>query len=146
MDEEYRKLKNMLYQLNRELSDMKYLLDEMNITYAKMEIKQKNALDIKDNIIGKLPRLLLSDQHFPTNADRAQFASKYLNIEISYPEKKSKKDIIGRIVVEIEGLNEKELLKLNDILNLTTDKMSKKKESSFFVQWEKAISELNIRR
>lgn len=131
--------------INENINNLKLLIEEFeNLQHLKNN-EQEEIQNVKDNIIGKLPRRLLSEKIFPKNTDIADFAKKYLEITIRNAEKKSRADLIGNIVVEVERLDTNKLIKFNNALNIVTEKTEKKSKESFFSQWEQAIKQMDLR-
>lgn len=59
----------------------------------------------KENLIGKLPSLLQDRELFEKNSDLAEFAAT-LNIEVKFAEKRSRYEIIGAIICQIQEMDE----------------------------------------
>ncbi len=66
----------------------------------------------KHFLIGVLPRLFQDKNLFPTNESIINFAQEVLNVKISRAGKRSRYEIIGRIVCETEALNDNKLSSL----------------------------------
>ncbi len=101
----------------------------------------------KHFLIGVLPRLFQDKKLFPQNEDIVDFAADVLGLSMSRTQKRSRYEIIGRVVVETDQLSDKRLsLLVKALERLVGDKerlseMAKKKfEGSF--SWNETIQEL----
>lgn len=72
------------------------------------------------NLIGVLPLLFKDTKLFSKNDEIAAFAEEVLGIEISRADKRSRYELIGRIVCECSDLNDKTLETLVDALAILT--------------------------
>ncbi|HEM7808957.1 hypothetical protein [Burkholderia multivorans] len=101
----------------------------------------------KHFLIGVLPRLFQDRQLFPQNEDIADFAAVALKLEMSRTEKRSRYEIIGKVVCETDTLDDAELSTLVQALeNLVGDKdklaqMAEKKRAGSF-SWNETLQEL----
>lgn len=133
--------------------------------YQLMEIKDELFLLMHDdsekissdegklipNLIGTLPFILVDKNKFPTNNDIVKFAECSLKLEIPNWEKKSREEIIGRIISQIAAQNESELKDFFEIWNKFNDKkikQNKKKNiqqnnSNFVDTWLKFFETYN---
>jgi len=99
----------------------------------------------KFDLIGFLPSIFLERDRFPTNTDISNFTRRYLGLDIPQPEKKSRPDLVGRIVAEIYVM---EPSKLENFLRGVEPLMGRLKEgkvSDFFVEWDEVIRNLEFR-
>lgn len=144
MENYHKELKLIIRNINKNLKDIRYIAKELE-NFPPSSPDRNNIHNVKDNIIGKLPRILLSPEYFQNNAEIFNFAEKYLEIRIPNREKKSRPDLIGNIVVQVEKLNDEKLIKFYDALNIITEKKAKKGENSFFLEWEKAIKQIELK-
>jgi hypothetical protein len=101
----------------------------------------------KHFLIGVLPRLFQDRELFPQNEDIADFADTALHLKMSRTEKRSRYEIIGKVVCETDLLDEKQLTGLVTALEQLVgnkDKLAqmieKKKTGSF--SWNETIQEL----
>lgn len=101
----------------------------------------------KHFLIGVLPRLFQDRDLFPQNEDIADFADNALHLKMSRTEKRSRYEIIGKVVCETDLLDEKQLTGLVTALEQLVgnkDKLAqmieKKKTGSF--SWNETIQEL----
>lgn len=100
----------------------------------------------KHFLIGALPRLLLDRKLFQANEDIVDFAENALNLDMRV-EKRARFEIIGKIVCEIDTLDEKKLTDLVRALEKlvgdekTIADMVKRKESGSF-SWNETLQEL----
>lgn len=101
----------------------------------------------KHFLIGVLPRLFQDKALFPQNEDIADFAATILRLEMSRTEKRSRYEIIGKVVCETDSLNEMNLSLLVEALEkLVEDKdklaqMAAKKRAGSF-SWNETLQEL----
>jgi hypothetical protein len=68
-------------------------------------------------LIGTLPIIFSDEKFFPSNEDIAEFASDALSLPISRWEKRSRYELIGRIVCETANLDDERLARLVDLLS-----------------------------
>lgn len=98
-------------------------------------------------LIGTLPRLLLDRDLFPSNEDITDFAEVALRLEMTRTEKRSRHEIIGKIVCETDTLDERQLTDLVRALELIVGNkdriavMIEKKRSGTF-SWNETLQEL----
>lgn len=138
--------RNEFITLKRFIEELSWLLD----SYSKIDIKSAlNLLDAgikepieakkaignyqssnpnKDFLVGVLPRLFNDQSLFPSNDDLADFALSILNIQIARYYKKSKFEIIGHIVCQVNNLNDEGLSKLVKALGVIAGDDKKMKE------------------
>lgn len=101
------------------------------------------------NLIGVLPSLLKDGEIFQSNSQLVQFAEEVLALGIPRWEKKSRNEIIGLIVCEVEEVNKERLGILaqwaSNILNnknQVRDMQSKAKNSGDLFSWNETIQKL----
>lgn len=101
----------------------------------------------KHFLIGVLPRLFQDKDLFPQNEDIADFANTILKLSMSRMEKRSRYEIIGKVVCETDALDEIELsLLVRALEKLVEDKdklaqmAARKREGSF--SWNETLQEL----
>ncbi len=101
------------------------------------------------NLIGVLPSLLRDNDIFQNNSQLAQFAEEVLDLNISRWEKRSKNEIIGLIICEVEDVNKERLdtlaLWVFNILenkNQVKDMQKKAKTSGSLFSWNETIQKL----
>lgn len=101
------------------------------------------------NLIGVLPSLLKDNDIFQNNAQLVQFAEEVLALSIPRWEKKSRNEIIGLIICEVEDVNKERL----DILTKWTanilknkvqvrEMLSKAKTAGNMFSWNETIQKL----
>lgn len=101
----------------------------------------------KQFLIGVLPRLFQDKELFPQNEDIADFANAALRLDMSRTEKRSRYEIIGKVVCETDLLGEKRLTLLVTALEkLLGNKeqlaqMKEKKRTGSF-SWNETIQDL----
>lgn len=97
----------------------------------------------KVSLIGKLPSALLSMNYFPNNEALVKFSEESLGITMPKGHR-SRKEIIGIIVIEVAKLNPQKITQFINVL----DRVLKRKpegEKSFFEEWDKVIREMQFR-
>lgn len=100
----------------------------------------------KHFLIGALPRLLLDRNLFPSNDDIVDFATSALRLDMRV-EKRARFEIIGKIVCETDGLDERQLTDLVRALErlvsdeaTIADMVERKRTGSF--SWNETLQEL----
>lgn len=101
------------------------------------------------NLIGVLPSLLKDGEIFQTNSQLVQFADEVLALQIPRWEKKSRNEIIGLIVCEVEDVNKERLNVLvkwtRNILNnksVVKNMQSDAKTTGNMFSWNETIQKL----
>ena len=128
-------------------SASKYLKDCRNILVHGISSDARAADEY--NLIGVLPSLLKDGEIFQSNSQLVQFASEVLALDIPRWEKKSRNEIIGLIVCEVEDVNKERLDTLirwtrnilnnkNEVKNL----QSKAKSTGNMFSWNETIQKL----
>lgn len=101
----------------------------------------------KHFLIGVLPRLFQDRQLFPQNEDIADFANAALRLEMSRTDKRSRYELIGKVICETDLLDDTELgLLVQALEKLVEDKdklaqMAEKKRTGSF-SWNETLQEL----
>ena len=101
----------------------------------------------KHFLTGVLPNLFTDTSIFASNEDIAKFSEQVLKLSIPRADKKSKFELIGRVVCEINMLNDSDLQKLGDALikllgsELAKEKIRLNKKDDTF-SWNLVIQEL----
>lgn len=109
--------------------------------------KHKSKDANKHFLIGVLPRLFQDRSLFPQNEDIVDFAASALRLNMSRSEKRSRYEIIGKVICETDALDEQQLtdlVKALEIISGNSDKlelMAEKKKSGSF-SWNETIQEL----
>jgi hypothetical protein len=93
-------------------------IDRDRLNVVKSEIfnlmseseNDKTNKNIKTDLIGIIPSVLLDEKNFPTIESIAKFAEKSMNIELMFWDKRKKAEVIGRLITEINKKNEEELI------------------------------------
>ena len=128
----------------------KYLKEFRNILTHKISNNVNNEGTIDHyNLIGVLPSLLKDRDIFQSNSQLVQFAGEVLALNIPNWEKKSRNEIIGLIVCEVEDVNKERL----DILtrwtqNILNNKnevkkmLNKAKSTGGIFSWNETIQKL----
>ena len=101
------------------------------------------------DLIGVLPSLLKDNEIFQSNAQLVQFAEEVLALSIPRWEKKSRNEIIGLIVCEVEDVNKERLDTLTKwVANILKHKtqvremQSRAKTSGNLFSWNETIQKL----
>ena len=96
-------------------------------------------------LIGTLPSLLKDTDIFPSNVQLVQFAQEVLGLEIPRWEKRSRNELIGLIICEVEEANRERLDVLTEwsknILN-NKAKIKKMQSNRSNFSWNETIREL----
>ena len=147
-------------------------IDDLVWTIQKLDIKQlREAADLLRNslaredlapsvartyqspnpnkqfLIGVLPKLFQDKELFPQNDDIADFANAALKLEMSRTEKRSRYEIIGKVVCETDTLDENELSMLVQALEKLVEnkdklaQMAERKRAGSF-SWNETLQEL----
>jgi len=101
----------------------------------------------KHFLIGVLPRLFQDRKLFAQNEDIVDFAASALGLNMSRSEKRSRYEIIGKVICETDALDERQLTDLVSALEVLLsskdklDLMAEKKKSGSF-SWNETIQEL----
>ncbi len=118
---------------NMNFSDVAKIVDDMK--KEEQIHKKENVNQLSEDIIGILPRLLVDTTLFGSNRMLNQFADEILGIEIKNWEKRSRNEMIGVIICEIQGSESKKrgvsLYLLENILEKKDEisKLQKKNEA-----------------
>lgn len=106
-----------------------------------------NDVNDKSRLIGILPGLLNDKKLFSKNSDLVDFAESAFKLNITRPEKRSRYELIGFIIMELYELKNTEILDITDSIqmltvntNLKTQLRNKKNSSDF--SWNEAIREI----
>lgn len=101
----------------------------------------------KHFLLGVLPRLFQDKELFPQNDDIAEFAATVLKLEMSRTEKRSRYEIIGKVVCETDLLDDSELsLLVTALEKLVGDndklaQMAERKRAGSF-SWNETLQDL----
>jgi len=95
----------------------------------------------KQQLIGILPYVLLDKKYFPTNNLLVIFAKKNLQINIRNPEKKSRDELLGSIIVQVVKKDPKQIRMFSNALKRIIGKEKSGKVEDFFWEWDKIIKE-----
>lgn len=107
--------------------------------------KEKNVVD---ELIGVLPSLLVDSSLFKANRDLYIFSSEVLGIDIKNWEKKSKYDIIGNIlcqIQELDNINDGVLVNLLSSIKKNKDKiklLQQEKNNNSQFSWNETIQKI----
>ena len=125
----------------------RYLKDYRNALMHGFLYNDREAYEY--NLIGVLPSLLKDAEIFQSNAQLVQFADEVLALSIPRWEKKSRNEIIGLIVCEVETVNKERLNTLiswsRNILNNKNEvknMQDKAKNSGNMFSWNETIQKL----
>lgn len=120
---------------------------EPEFATSSVERTYKSGNPNKHFLIGVLPRLFQDRALFPQNEDIADFANAALRLEMSRAEKRSRYEIIGKVVCETDSLDDTELTQLVQVLEkLVEDKdklaqMAERKRAGSF-SWNETLQDL----
>lgn len=120
---------------------------ERNNSASNVERTYKSGNPNKHFLIGVLPRLFQDRQLFPQNEDIADFANAALRLEMSRTDKRSRYELIGKVVCETDSLDETELSLLVQALERLVEdneklaQMAEKKRTGSF-SWNETLQEL----
>lgn len=140
-----RKLLNLINAVNQinksDIELLEKLLSHTNVeSFEKIPLKELNK--DKKELIGKLPFILMETKYFNSNQEIVSFAEKInINIPTNW-EKRSKEEIIGRIVVSVSKFEPNKLEKLNRILNEILGRVEQGVVSDFFLEWDRVIKKM----
>lgn len=145
-----RELLSLISKLDkRELQTFRRTFEDLVISREKLNEPMQGYLfrqenDAKTQIIGGLPKVLLSEKYFPYNLDIDSFARIHLGIKIPHPNKKSRPELIGIVVTKVAEMKPKELSNFNKILNRVLKRVDRGKVDDFFLEWEKTIQNIKF--
>lgn len=112
---------------NMNFADVAKMVDD--VKKEEQNHKKENIDRLSEDIIGILPRLLVDTTLFGSNKMLNQFADEILGIEIKNWEKRSRNEMIGVIICEIQESDNK---KRGVSLYLLENILAKKEEISKF--------------
>lgn len=135
-------------QLKSAINTLNFIVMDSKSQVHSVVAKTYQSIDPnKHFLIGTLPRLLLDRDLFPSNEEITKFAEETLNFKIAQAEKRSRHEIIGKIVCETDKLDEKQLTYLVKALELIVgnkDKLAiliEKKKSGAF-SWNETLQDI----
>lgn len=102
--------------------------------------------DDKELLIGALPNILLSKKYFPSNDKIIFFARNQLNINMPGAEKRSRSELIGRIIEAVALMNINRLALLRKVMDTIMGKVKTNEVKDFFSEWDNIIKNLNLNR
>lgn len=124
------------------------LLNEFK-NYSDREIFVSGVTNNAYDLIGVLPSLLKDNEIFQSNSQLVQFAKEVLALDIPRWEKKSRNEIIGLIICEVEDVNKERLGVLTTwTANILKNKsqvremQSKAKTNGNLFSWNETIQKL----
>jgi len=142
------KLVDLLLKIDKSsLEKLKILLIEdsnnkkTNVVKKHYRIKSSKINKDKKELIGNLPIILMNLDYFKTNQQLAKFAES-LNLKITNWQKRSRDEIIGRIIIEVSKFDYDRIYKLNSILNKLLGKVESGKMNDFFLEWDSVIKQI----
>ena len=131
-----KRIENRVEELAREIADSR---ERASVLPTSRGEKRE---DIKRLLIGELPTVLLSTELFPSNKFLIDFAKKSLNLPV--PRRgRSRREIIGIIITEVEKLDLRKIEAFRKTLNIVLEKQPKS-STDFFDFWEKTIRTMPI--
>ena len=122
-------------------------IDFKNLYSSKIEYKEMNEFrnlvpknQNKSFLIGCLPSLFLSKDFFPTNEEIINFVNINIpSLKLKAADKRSRPDMIGRIVCSISELDDNELGSFTNSLKkiiVRIDNNEVKSNKDFFSEWK----------
>jgi hypothetical protein len=146
VDRLLKKLENRVSHLAEDLAESRDRSISSNATIStSLTISTKDDQeDAKRLLIGELPTVLLSRKLFPGNNLLIEFAQKSLNLPITIARKRSRREIIGIIITEVE---KRDLPQINTFRRTLDIVLKKEPENTrdFFDFWDKTIRSMQIR-
>lgn len=136
--------------LLKELKRIVKKYEQTSINRIDPRLKSLAKFDEKDILTGILPKIFLNQNFFSGNNEIIQFANKFLQLNISSKGKRSKAELIGKIIVELHNsrLDNKRISKItNHLLEFIkgdTSGNGNKKTDDFFSKWNKLIKNMDI--
>lgn len=121
-------------------------LSKSEISSSAVHTHQSSSPN-KHFLIGVLPRLFQDKQLFPQNEDIAEFARAALKLEMGRVGKRSRYEIIGKVVCETDTLDETGLTSIVHALEKMVEnqdrlaQMAEKKRAGSF-SWNETLQEL----
>ena len=115
---------------------------QSTINFISSSNKRRTNKNLK-TLIGTIPFLLMDEMIFERNQDIASFAQT-LDIQIPWPEKKKKEDMIGRIIVSISKFDDMKIAYLTNLINKITARKQYTNKDSFFADWDNAIKNIKL--
>lgn len=135
---------------NLDLKEIATALRDYDNTIKKSTTSPKaNSKNDKKELVGILPSLFQDKELFQKNIEIIQFAENIFDLKITRPDKRTRYELIGLIVTEIDKLNSNNLSKVVDSLAIiSTDinkmkQLKKSKKNDINFSWNIAISNLN---
>jgi len=126
------------------------IIEKENVYFAKepLFVKDFDTFDRsnKELLIGILPSMLMSEKYFPSNEDINIFSKKNLGIRIPQADKKSRPDLIGRIVAELAKMDEEEIQTFRRTLDLALEKTKWVNEDDFYEKWSNLIKNMRLKK
>jgi hypothetical protein len=140
-----KRLENRTAQISERIADKQNQVLSSNACLSSSFMINSGNRDIssKKLLIGELPTVLLSTKFFPDNERLIGFAKKSLKLPISVARKRSRREIIGIIITEVEKLDLKEITAFRNILDIVL-KEEPKTTNDFFDFWDKTIRSMPI--
>jgi hypothetical protein len=149
---ELMEIRSIIFDVERSLKKIQNRVDELAHRIAESyerelaivpSKKVNKKEDAKKLLIGELPTVLLSTEFFPSNKHLIEFANKSLNLPISLSRKRSRREIIGIIITEVEKLDLRKIEAFRKTLGIVLEKKPKS-STDFFDFWEKTIRSMPI--
>ena len=147
-------LDDLVWMLQRlDVRQLKDAADRLRISLTKEDAHSAVARSYQSSspnkhfLIGVLPRLFQDKRLFPLNEDIADFAEAALKLQMSRTEKRSRYEIIGKVVCESDSLDEGGLTSLVQALEKLVEnkdrlaQMAERKQTGTF-SWNETLQEL----
>jgi len=122
------------------------LIHKLNTEQIKWETRDDvNAQDLKTELLGKLPTILIKRDYFKTNEDLVNFAKKKLTVKLTTWQKKSRAEIIGLIIETVFSLKSDKIKEFYEAATAIKKREDEGKIGNIFLEWEKVIKNLKLR-
>lgn len=89
--------------------------------HGSSKIRRSHENSVTEMLVGNLPNFLVDDEIFRTNEDIAEFSVSILNIHIPRWQKKSKYELIGHIVCNVNEASPAKISRLLEALDEILD-------------------------
>jgi hypothetical protein len=138
-----KKFYDYLYEQRNKPYNSHLLDDQLYIDHIYPQKNKGKLNKDKKELIGNLPFILMESKYFSTNQDIVNLAVR-LNIPIPKNwAKRSKEEIIGRIIVNVSNLEKNKISQLNMILNQILKKVEDGTlKDDFFLEWDRTIKNM----
>ena len=120
------KIEDLIWEYDKEKKNIERTLKKLRTEIsASSNISSINKKSVKKNtqrsMVGFLPGLLQDKEFFTSNQDIIDFSNEVLGIAISAARKRSRNELIGLIVCEVDIANSDKLIDINKFLSNMVD-------------------------